>query len=611
MATAIPEAFTFALQSRLPANSFVVSWKEFRPDNAPRDGKSFIIQGDGSTSERIRMHLRGAPNEFLLNTNTYLLASSYTELTQASNSIYPQLDYVFSDTGKIGLLLNDIKPVNNGSQIDYFSGSRESFNSGALPYLDNQDSTNSHIINNIRSTMARRNYSNQYCKTKYDMSGCLSGTANQVVGYEDTDVQDTANLIKDQGLRYWTIRTSIDNAGNKQNTYELLTDGSNNLIQLPLGYFSNLVNSHSVVPLGLMSSYSVNGWSIELNTQSAPFGKQADFCGEINTGVELPHSYFSLTVGQNPGVVPHIINWVGGRRVMSDVRIYAPVVQILDPSVMDSVLSLYEKRQMVNLGGVQFPLSLRMNSLAFRYSRYPVGLNGQSDYHFRIAGTDRSVRALAWWVSQDSNVTSVGDMTLSTPLVLTRLETKYGNQHIHEVIEDRTPDTNNITNFLNINARKSGGLFSPLPQYQEGKKFDGQSEDVLSRLNNAFARVRIQEPLDGLSGSKTFVKNSVCCGVVSFENLDRREGDHAGSYQASGIDLTNVGSIELDMRFQSTSLIPFVTKDNSTVPTQAEKDLWIQFAPPSTNYTINFVYVYDSVMEISPSGVMDITNAVL
>jgi len=359
----------------------------------------------------------------------------------------------------------------------------------------------------------------------------------------------------------------------------------------------------------------VNGWGIDLTTVSE---NETGWSGLFFNGPVTFGGTFTAIGGTNT----QDIVFGNYRHYMSNLKVYAPVIQILDPSVMDSILSLYEKREMVNLGGVQFPLSLRMNSLAYRFSSFPIR-NQTRDYNFRIAGTDRSVRGIAFIVTNTNEVNQkritssiglsipqpVNSIALANTLKLTRLDTKIGNEHIHEVIEDRSYLSSNINNFLNINMRKSGSLWSPLPQYMENKRFDGQSEDLLAFYNNSNGVFAVNSQISTNLSTSYYGRNVVLYGVVSFENLDRREGDHQGSYQASGKDLTNVGGIEMSMRFELCAQAVLPQGDQPDF-SPSVAPVYV-FQPPDQDYEVNFAYVYDSVMEISPSGVMDITNAVL
>ena len=566
MSTSIPSSFSFEMLSRLPANSFLLNWVEVRPDQTPQGNKYTIGE-----RQRIRFVLRGAPNEFMLNTNINLCGNAYVKVRQTD----------------LGNLLNEETciyntynrpPVRLNSPYHFFQSSRESFNAGSLPYLDNQDTTRSHIYNDLRYSCVRRN------RLEGTGGGSIFDIGN---AFNASQQKLSADYNADNDSEFGAPTRML---WNRAGTVVANSFGKDLNFQIPLGTYSNFVNSHSVIPLGLCSSYAVNGWQIELETT-----EQTTINGRCYTSVNLSKKTAAgVDDGEEPIDPPTAI--------MKDLRIYVPVIKVLDPSVMASILSLYEKREMVNLGGVQFPLSMRLNSIAYRTSSFPLFAN-QADYFFRISGTDRSVRAISWWVYDRTNV-SYSSMT--TPIKLTRLETSIGNEHIHEVIEDTDGSTNNISNFMVGNLKRSASLFSVLPYYQEGVKFDGQQEDYLDRFNNTLSSF-----VSGTTRDTGGFRKSLCYGAVSFENLDRREGDYSGSFQASGKDLTNAGAIELRMRIEQPVAPINVTAGTDLATWNNLADAWSKTSIQSANLEIVFMYAYDSVMEISPQGVMDVSNAVL
>lgn len=559
MATSIPSSMSFEMLSRLPANSFVLVWKEIRPDQQPQ-GNAYTL----GQRQRIRFVLRGAPNEFLMNTNMYLCGNAYlklkaTDLTNAG-------EITDEDLAQFATTPNSVL----NSPFHFFQSSRESFNAGALPYLDNQDIVRSHEINNLRYASAQRNRSLGGSHLD-DLNSGFASLANVLSSnYKTSDFQSEVAPVR---LLYNDGANVVARSFGKDLSFKI-----------PLGLYSNFVNSHSVIPVGLTTSYAVNGWQIEVET--------SEQAGRVGVCYQVSNTFPKVGA---PGVA--LDAPVG---VMKDVRIYCPMIRVLDPSAMEAILSLYEKREQVNIGGVQFPLSLRINSIAYRTASFPLFQN-QSDYYFRITGTDRSVRAVAWWVYKRSQ-NAAGNWSLigGQEMKLTRLETMIGTEHVHEVVEDVDNTTNNVSNFISVNARRSQCLFSPLPYYQEGREFQGLQNDDTDPHNNVLSNYIINE------NNKFAIRNSVCYGYVSLENLDRREADYSGSFQASGKDLTGVGAIEMRMRFQQ-PVAPVVT-GASTINAL---DNWSYVAPVANDYEVVFVYAYDSVMEVSPQGVQDITNAVL
>lgn len=562
MASAIPPSYTFEMLSKLPPNSFVVQWKELRPAyEPPRDTSR------GSLGQKLRYSflIRGAPNEFLLNTNVYLCGNSYVRVAVSNTADITEAEYLsMISTGKT--LLNPA--------YKFFGSSRESFNSGALPLLDNQDNVRHSEYNHLRALCTRRNFDSKHNKLS-DINGFSGGFDTLNISVNDIDITQR------RGIRY-AFRTTASN-----NTYTPVSTGDYKF-QLPLGLYSNLVNSHSVLPIGLFSSYAVNGWQLDIETSlQAPV---------------IPNN--STTSGYCWAVSSDTTNTVIGiDGVLSNLRIYYPIIKVLDPSVMSAVLSLYEKQEMVNVGGVQFPLSLRLNTLGYRFFSFPLRTT-ESDYRFRLAGTDKSVRAYAFKI-YDRTRNSDGYQFLSNNFRVVRLQTDIGTEMPHDVIEDPTPETTNVPNFLNTNARHSASVFSSLPYYQEGITWGGHQEDDL-QMNNM--------PIGTYEGrnSDNVIQSliPICYGVVSLENLDRREKDYSGSFQASGKDLTNVGSIDVSMRIKVVSAVPAII-DPSGLKIAAIDNLYTVDPPPDNNAEIIFMYAYDQVMEVSPQGVMDITNAVL
>jgi hypothetical protein len=146
-----------------------------------------------------------------------------------------------------------------------------------------------------------------------------------------------------------------------------------------------------------------------------------------------------------------------------------------------------------------------------------------------------------------------------------------------------------------------------LPYYQETRKFDGLQEQSLGNFNNVDSNNVYFNGTNDLLASR-----SLCYGYIDFQNMDHREADWSGSFQASGKDCTNAGAIDIAMNIQ--------------LATQTQNVQWVSAADirnvqavcgggytniDLSNYEILFMTAYDIVTEISPSGVMDITNAVL
>jgi hypothetical protein len=554
---------SFELLSRLPPQSFELQYREYRPDIEPAGGRY-----GADADSRVTFHLRGAPNEVILNTNCYLAGETQCTVDYSAT---PFVAITAPEAVDEALFENiDTAPRwVNGTW--YSRSSRESFNSGALPYLDNQDTSLHRVHNALRGKMARR-----ACDVD---SGRIEDLESAGFGY---------NRAAGINVKY----SDNNNAANIKYVHSGPAKW-----QCPLGMYSSLANSHSVLPVGLFSAYSVNGYSVEVTLPNVT--RQAGNLEDVLVGVNNS----TRPIGVQTGVVTSAGSQDGHRNV----RIFVPIIKVLDPAVMEAILSLYEKREVVNVGGAAFPMSLRLNSLGIRHFQYPLTVN-QGDYYIRIPSTDRSVRAIAWQVIRRTtpynNVTDVSaDYAQLNNLTLTRIQTRAGSHLIHEPVEDRQPEDGNISKFLAHNVRRSSSVLSPFPYYQEAiHHSDSQSDERYLKqwvkpVKGSWAySTGANVPANASKG-----RANDCWGMVSFENLDHREPDYSGSFQASGIDLTNVGGLDVEMRFSRLGAVA----DTSAVAERFEP------GPSDNNYVLVVQMIYDEILEASPSGVVSVTNAVL
>jgi hypothetical protein len=258
-------------------------------------------------------------------------------------------------------------------------------------------------------------------------------------------------------------------------------------------------------------------------------------------------------------------------------------------------------------------MSLRLNTIGYRFYDFPLD-SQRADFYFRLPTTDRSVRGAKWFLynSRDDKV----------PLQragqgcnkLTRLEVKAGSLNPTGVIEDRTPYDNNVEMYGAQAAKRSGHLFSPLPYWQEAMKTNGLQPDLFAHLMTA--------------GQDT---SQVCHqhGVITFENMDYREQDLPTALTASGIDLTNVGGLDVNMRWYhfagdaddaATADYQFIANALTSKAANRGETLFnivgtsgtgLSTPPNNGQWRLGFMLAYDAVYEVSPSGITDITNAVL
>jgi hypothetical protein len=579
MAVSIPSSLSFELISKLPSESFVIESRTWLPDVAKPEWD--LVNADKQAP--VDFHLRLATNEFLLNTECFVAG----HIKGAVNNI---AIYLNQATPRIAGQLESFQGLAQGPSI--FQSARESFNAGALPLFDNQDSSTHQPVNAIRTLASQRVRHNHKPSFLGGMSGIADDVANLTI--EQLEGAGYASLA-DRGTGIAVYGT---NEGNRRSYAKAQP------FSYPLGYYSSLINSHSVLPLGLMSSYSINGYGIRLRFQDP----NQIVCRYNN--VEGAAAGMALT---------HL--------KVSGLAIRGKIIKVLDPSVMSAVLGLFEKSQQISVGGVQFPLSLRLNTLNYRHYTYPVnqGLN-----HWRLPSTDKSVRGVAWLVHyplSDVSVSGSGFIASGNensdkhrqscmwPLAqreaaLTRLFVKAGSMKIMDgPVEDNVPSSTNVVSFVRNELKKVGASFSPFPYYQENSEHSSDLADWISMCQRPV--LDVNQPSTNAFGG---VPEAVQCGYVSFQNMDYRESDQSTNFQASGIDLTNVGSVEMEMRYQRLPLqadYGIVTAAGPGGNVYTETDRWNATALGAGDLQITFVLCHDTVIETSPSGVADITNAVL
>lgn len=581
MATAIPSSLSYEMLSRLPPESFDVSWVEVRPDVAPLN--SFY---DLSQENNARFGFRGATNQYLLNTDISLCGTKQTVVKHkntTTNTVTPQQ--------KEWLIR---KPFRHNDPVHLIASARESFNAAGLPYLDNQDPVVSHEVNRLRQSCIRKRVSDDNLPNN-------RGTWDGGVGY----AAEPADLLSGvyNARRLYQVNVAGD--------YSYEQGLGDHPFQIDLGYFSNLVNSHSLVPLGLMSSYAVAGWQVDLRLAKQPLSQNLGQSHTLVGSGTIPASN-GITAWGAPsvaGALSDASNTIDSEVVSNrlyDLRVHYKVVTILDPAVNSALLSLYEKRETVRMGdNVEFPLSMRMNSIAYRTARFPIR-SGQSDYHFRIPSTDKSVRAVGFRVFNKAiSAEGLGYLASSAATKrsprITRMETMIGNERVHDCLEDYRPDSNTISNFLVQNLKQSASVFSPLPAYMEGRVWSAKPDSQLAGLiNSGVSLFQADSPL---------AKYSSLYGIISLENMDRRTGDFSTSFQATGKNLVNVGAVEMNMRIQQIPADENVAE--AAIPAAVNDKFKSWEAPSSDDYEIIFVLAHDSVMEISPTGVSDISSVVL
>ena len=290
-----------------------------------------------------------------------------------------------------------------------------------------------------------------------------------------------------------------------------------------------------------------------------------------------------------------------------NVGVWIPVIRVLSPQFQEMVLAQYEKRATTQLNGVTLPVSLRLNTLAYqRYGPYPLSSN-QGKYYFRLSTTQPSVRAVAWTIynrtSFDKHLTDPGaavvtlggnavrlyNLSTNNQVRVSSLETRIGTRCIHDVVRDDTALDNNVSDFVALQERRSAGLLSPFPYWEEAAKQNSKQSDVRRTLQWGIPSV-----------PSAYGCYNLQSGMVSLENSDHRDMTYSGSKQATGINCSQVGAIEMNMGI------------SQVVNAQAGIfEPVLSAGPGSDNYEIVFQVISDEVIEVAPTGLSIITQEVL
>ena len=362
------------------------------------------------------------------------------------------------------------------------------------------------------------------------------------------------------------------------------------VFKYPLSMFSALASTYSVLPIGLFSSFSVNGYTINMTIDGS-------------NSVAYPTYDTSISSVLMTEVATKTVS-------LHDVVIYYPSIIILNPQVMQSILSLYRMESSISVGNIEVPTSLRMNTINYNISTFNVatGVN-----QFMIPSTSKSARGLAWIIydrsnrtetvlTQNNNTTGREAGSLRYPLcvrgcTVRGLELKIGSQEITGHVQNQSPQQCDVEEFLHENIKQAGGAFSLFPYHHELPRQEVGAEDILNAIRSRSTNGTSGQNIISDMNYQTRDNHSVQYGCISFQNMQYQSGD--SGVVASGVSLNNIGRYDLTLELKA------VTQDGAGV------NAYTDVLNPTT-LAIVFVEAYDEVVQTSAaSGVSIITNAVI
>ena len=549
----LPTRATFPFLSRLDPNSYVVEDRVWYPQVR----KSVYLP-----DEQVTLVLNGAPNEMLLSEKVELALNARQILS--TDGTAPLAPYGSNDPA-----LNQMAGFLWGNSVTQYS--RESYNASSLPLLENSDRSLHLNYNTLRALFCRS--SADVPKKSTDKHGEIVNADKRFVEIYDLQMAGFRSLARK--LNEITI---IDNKVSP-NALVINTQKCKSDYSIPLGFYSDLVNCNSIIPLGLLASYNSNGMAVQ---------------------IELANGKKNMTMANAAGkvtVIPTASTQVpNGGVTYNNVQVNGKIVKFLDPMAMEKVYSLYQKTATASVGEVEFPLALRLNTIGHRFYQFPV-TSGVSDYQFHIPTNDKSVRAIAWqvikndWKPSATGNNTVDPVSCGTLFVdeidITRVKVDIGSLKVMcDAVETTDPRDGTVNAWAYSQVKKSAHLFSPKPYWYERESHNNNQEDFWFNYGNDTNR------------DATGTPHRVLYGAFNLENAEHAEFDTKDI--SSGVDVSQYGAIDVHMRFKKVA-------QSGVSDVYAESS----YGNIDANYTILFCLAYDQVMEISPQGVANVSQSVL
>lgn len=618
MAVSLHESLVYPILSRLPPQSFQVNLKQWEP-SAPPPGRNYWTAQD-----KVQFLIRGEPNEFLLPDRSYLACSLRYQQNVDGSGIQGAGD-LQGDNQTYSTYLGKNSPVltavNHGPC--WIGQVKESINGGGLEIYNHSDPAETPFYLAMRGLNSARNVSldNQQ-KNVYLEDNGIVGTGGAFVAlggidFNSHDCPDIDNLDFQNmeacgfGARKERVNGCLDvfkfRVGGSV-AYRTQNGGIGQNYAIPLSYVSRIAQSASAVPLGLIGSYAAPSWRIEMTlSNTADVLNVGEQWGGFDPagGAPIPSNNYAIQ---------------DARYEIRDLRMYGVTVKIFDEGVMQSLLALYSKVEVESVEGVPMPVSMTMATLNQETNSYPLP-SGSKQIKILIPSTKHSVRGLFMMaVPEDSIGTTTGDPYSSTKSAIPGRYITTDNFHI---------------NYLQ--AKASGYCLQEAPQVEDQTNADGnllvstandawfaQQQSQAQHLFSAWSYHSERAVQNGQTGSSfalwagrnRFVGGKVGAGSkvvgISFENLPHADL-YQGRTQSSGIDLSNVGRLELTLRYGSVT--SGGVNGNFNTISSGDSGITIDdaqiFSDLAVDYRLFTVLIYDQILEISRSGVRDISDTVL
>lgn len=567
MSVSLPDSMIYDLLGRLPSQSYKIEYRDYRPQS---NTSSNVF----TNNQSFRINMSGAVNEFILvDTANFLCEMTGIYLLPTSTST--------ADAKQKSETVPSFRPF-----LGTIASVRETVNSGSLTTYENTERTTFNPFQCMRAVLTKGSvhYStiSRYTSGVDPAEGTILDDFSYGVNSDDFGIQGLESAgVCPRSLRTLGLISKLTTAGANPAVPQFIRGGSVRQFSCPLTAFSTVFQSSSVIPIGLFSTYSAQSYGLEFR---------------IATGLE----------GFNRGLLTPVEN--ADTIYVMNPRIRVKIIKVLQPETMSAILSLYNKSENFEVGkdGMKIPLTLQLNSLQVNHHQFAI-VPAQSEYNIRIPTTASSLRGLCFRFIRQSvlngtdlppNVSGyplADEITSEGALVVTKFGIKIGGECILESRPDNYVVTlpkgaagaqesvyvNTADGFFREQRRLGGHLFSVKHHTR-----DAGIQDGMESLYSAFGVMNAQGQKDS-----SIVRPYVIC----LENLNHFEN----SNQASGLDMRSIGGVDLVF-----SLGKAVAGDAGTLKSGITE-------PPDVPYTMLVMTVEDYVLEVSRSGVKDVTSQVL
>lgn len=564
----LPDSHVFELLARFPSTTYKIIERDFSPQNPPSTGYY-------SSGQNIRFNLSAAVNEFVLVDSASL--DAYT------TCIVPV-------TKDLNLERTTKTRVAWRPGPGWIGSVRETVNSGSLTTYENTDANTCNWYNVMRGALSRSPVTQRVGQGTYAASTLAGVPEGTLFPFADVTASPDADYIDIQALtksgfcnRTKRIKGVIINqggGGNGTSNYDICMLNGFKIYSVPLTGLGSIFQSNSIIPLGLFSTYSGQSYGLEITVAKA------------SVALDIPAAGYD---DSSPVFVVRP-------------RISVKILKILDETVMEAVLQLYNKSQSIEVvDNMKIPMSLQLNSLKYTYHQQTLN-PGAQEYTINIPCTAASLRGFAFRIVRSSYISDIttpisragfplcDESTDNDQPIVYKFQVKIGSECIMESAveqQDVTIGTNNFScnpclNFFQKQAKKSGHLFSLLHHSKQAQTDVTGLEDITmdgtAPLNNN---------LINLFSSPGYFYS------MNLENINHFENQN----QSSGIDMRNYGSYYIHLKV---GILGSAPAGFGSVGTQLA-----QLQPLGVAYTLLLMNAEDVVYEVSRSGVSDITSMTL